>query len=251
MKGIPIVNWQPLFFNADSDFADLNRRLETRSLATALGWCMETFGQRMAQVTSFGPAGMVILDHLMQLREPSGREVRVITVDTGFLFGETYALWAEVEQRYGLRIDVQRSELSTAGQARRYGPKLWEMAPDYCCHIRKVAPLGNALCDLDLWISGVRRDQSPTRAHTPFLAWDTKYRLLKLNPLAGWTRDDVWRYIRQHNLPYNQLHDQGYTSIGCTHCTRPATDARDERSGRWVGASKTECGLHWPTQARN
>ena len=245
------MRWQPLFFNADSDFADLNRRLETRSLDAALRWCLETFGPRMAQVTSFGPAGMVILEHLMWLREATGQTVQVITIDTGFLFGKTHELWEQVQQRYGLRIDVHRSELSTVGQAQRYGPKLWETAPDHCCHIRKVAPLGEALRGLDLWITGIRRDQSPTRAHTPFLAWDTKYNLLKLNPLAGWTRDDVWRYVRQHNLPYNRLHDQGYTSIGCTHCTRPATDARDERSGRWVGVEKTECGLHWPALVSN
>ena len=129
---------------------------------------------------------------------------------------------------------------SLGRQAAAHGDALWSRSPDLCCAIRKVAPLARALAGLDGWITGVRRDQSPTRAATPKLAWDERHELWKASPLADWSDDDVWTYVREHELPVNPLHERGYASIGCTHCTLPG----DGREGRWAGDDKTECGLH-------
>ena len=223
------------------ELRQLNAELAALSLTDFLRWSLGVFGDKAAAVTSFGASGVVILDHLLRI-EPS---VRVLTLDTQFLFEETYALWRRIEDRYSITIEVIRPPLSPAEQARDYGPNLWELEPNVCCDLRKVRPLAGALRGLEAWYTGIRRDQGPTRADTQLMGWDRRYSLFKLSPLAAWTRQDVWRYIRDHDVPYNSLHDVGYTSIGCTYCTRPPADAEDERSGRWAGKPKTECGLHW------
>lgn len=228
-------------FSAQSGFDEINRQFEKRSVEDLLCWTLWTFGDKVAQVTSFGPAGMVILDHLARL-SPG---VRVITIDTSFLFPETYELWQEIQRRYPIQLEIRRSALSPLAQAQQYGQRLWERDPDKCCEIRKVTPLNEAMQGLDAWITGLRRDQSPTRTAIPLLGWDNRYQLVKVNPLALWTRNEVWRYIHQRDIPYNPLHDRGYTSIGCAQCTRPAVNSDDERSGRWYGQSKIECGIHY------
>jgi phosphoadenosine phosphosulfate reductase len=219
----------------------LNQSLESLSLTAFLRWSLDTFGDKIAHVTSFGPSGVVILDHLLRIKP----NARVITLDTQFLFEETYDLWQSIERRYAIGIEVIRPKVSPEEQARFYGPNLWEIEPDACCDLRKVQPLAVALKGLDSWYTGVRRDQSAARAATKLVAWDVRYGLFKLSPLAGWSKQQVWKYIRDNDVPYNSLHDQGYTSIGCTHCTRPPVNGEDERSGRWAGRQKTECGLHW------
>lgn len=224
------------------DYVELNRQLEPLPLADFLRWSLVTFGDKLVQVTSFGPTGVVILDHLMQINP----KVTVTTIDTGFLFPETYALWEQVERRYGVTIRAIRPELTVEEQERLLGPSLWELEPDVCCHERKVKPMAAAVAGQHAWITGVRRDQSGARAQTPLIAWDARYSLFKLSPLANWTKDDVWNYVRANELPYNALHDAGYSSIGCTHCTRLPANSADERSGRWQGRIKTECGLHLP-----
>jgi len=229
-------------FSFESDFGDLNRHFETGSLDDLLRWSLTTFGDKMAQVTSFGPDGIVILDHLARL-SPG---VKVIAIDTNFLFPETYSLWEQVRQRYPIQLEVHQPSLTPKAQAQQYGPELWAVHPDQCCQLRKVTPLEGALQGLNAWITGLRRDQSPTRANLPLVSWDARYRLVKINPLAGWSRNQVWAYIWKHNLPYNALHDRGYPSIGCAPCTRPAVTPDDERSGRWSGQQKVECGIHLP-----
>jgi phosphoadenosine phosphosulfate reductase len=231
-------------FSAKTDFGDINRRFEKGSIDELLQWTLSTFGDKVAQVTSFGPTGMVILDHLARL-SPG---IRIITLDTQFLFDETYALWDEVQRRYPIRLEIHRPELTPEAQAKKYGPRLWQVSPNWCCYLRKVLPLDEVLHGLDAWFTGLRRDQSTTRSILPLVAWDAKYDLVKISPLAQWSRGQVWSYILEHKLPYNALHDQGYTSIGCTHCTRPATNTADERSGRWLGFQKTECGIHFNQQ---
>lgn len=226
------------------DFAALNAQLAPLSLADFLRWSQVTFGERLVQVTSFGPTGVVILDHLVKINP----DVAVTTIDTGFLFAETYALWETVERRYNIRLTVIRPELTPQEQERLLGPMLWDLEPDVCCHERKVKPMAAAVAGQHAWITGLRRDQSGVRSQTPLVAWDARYELFKLSPLANWSKDDVWSYIRDHDLPYNSLHDSGYSSIGCTHCTRPSARADDERSGRWQGRMKTECGLHLPAR---
>ncbi len=190
---------------------------------------------RVALACSFQKEESVLLD-LLLTREPSAR---VFALDTHVLFPETYAVWRAIEQRYGIEIAVFEGP-SLGRQAAIHGEALWERNPTLCCSIRKVAPLGRALAGLDGWITGVRRDQSPTRADTPKLGWDERHELWKASPLADWTDDDVWAYVHEHDLPVNELHRRGYASIGCTHCTTPGTG----RDGRWAGTDKLECGLH-------
>lgn len=200
-----------------------------------IGALVERFGDGLVLACSFQKEEAVLLD-LLFAADPSAR---VFALDTHVLFTETYDYWREVEKRYTTTIEVFQGP-SLGKQAADHGAKLWEIAPDRCCAIRKVEPLGRALADRDCWITGVRRDQAPTRAGTPKLGWDGAHGLWKASPLADWTDDDCWAYIRERDLPYNQLHDKGYASIGCTYCTMPGTG----REGRWTGSEKVECGLH-------
>jgi phosphoadenosine phosphosulfate reductase len=209
--------------------------LERLSAEEVLAEVVERFHPSLAMACSFQKEETVLLDMLMRV-EP---RARVFALDTHVLFPETYALWREVERRYGVSIEVHEGP-SLGRQAAEHGDALWERDPNACCAIRKVAPLRDALAGLDGWITGVRREQSPTRAGAPKLGWDDAHGLWKANPLADWTEKQVWTYIVERDLPYNPLHDRGYASIGCTHCTRPGTG----RDGRWAGQGKTECGLH-------
>jgi phosphoadenosine phosphosulfate reductase len=200
--------------------------LDAREL---LAWALESFHPKMALACSFQKEEAVLLDLLFEL-EP---DARVFALDTGVLFPETYEVWRAVEERYGTVIESWRGE---------WVEGLWASDPAHCCHLRKVEPLGRALAPLDAWITGLRREQSPTRANARKLEWDEGHGLWKLNPLADWTEKDVWARIAERDLPHNPLHDQGYASIGCTHCTQPGAG----REGRWAGLEKTECGLHVP-----
>jgi phosphoadenosine phosphosulfate reductase len=229
-----------LRFNADSDYQEIDGQLAQLSMAEMLRWSLETFGDELVQVTSFGLTGMVILDQLAEL-SPG---IRVITLDTGFLFAETYALIAEIQGRYAIRLEVCRPKLSPSLQVQLLEEEMWRSAPDLCCYMHKVVPLGEALAGRGAWVTGLRQDQAPTRAGVPLIEWDAKHGLVKLNPLVRWTRDRVWQYLREHQVPYNPLHDQGYASIGCRYCTHPNSDPTDERSGRWPGQNKVECGIH-------
>jgi phosphoadenosine phosphosulfate reductase len=200
-----------------------------------LGTLLESFPGRVSLACSFQKEESVLLDMLLGL-DPSAR---VFALDTHVLFPETYAVWREVERRYGTKVEVYQGP-SLGRQAAAHGDKLWEANPTLCCSIRKVAPLSEALMDLDAWITGLRRDQSPTRADARKVGWDDDHELWKANPLADWDDDRCWDYIHERGLPYNELHDRGYASIGCTHCTKAGTG----REGRWSGLEKTECGLH-------
>ncbi len=196
--------------------------------ADVIAWAAERHApDRLGLACSFKKEEAVLIDLLLKA-EPGAR---VFSLDTGVLFPETYATWKAVEERYGISIESYRGE---------WVDGLWATAPDRCCAMRKVEPLGRALGTLDCWITGLRREQSPTRADAPKVEWDAKHDLWKLNPLADWSERDVWRYVAEHDLPYNALHDRDYASIGCTHCTLPGSG----REGRWAGRDKTECGLH-------
>ena len=191
---------------------------------------VERFGEdRLALAASWQKETAVLVD-LVRRHAPGAR---IFTLDTGELFPETYATWRAVEERYGITVESHRGE---------WVPGMWATEPDRCCFLRKVEPLERALADADCWISGVRRDQSADRATTEELDWDERHGLWKANPLATWTERDVWAYIGAYDLPYNPLHDQGYASIGCTHCTLPGRG----RAGRWAGRDKDECGIHVP-----
>ena len=209
--------------------------LEHLDASGVLAFMVDRFHPRLAVACSFQKEASVVLDLLLKIAP----DAHVFTLDTHVLFPETYATWREVEKRYGITIEVHQGP-SLERQASLHGDRLWERDPDACCDLRKVQPLERALAGVDAWISGVRREQGAERAKTPKLAWDTRHELWKANPLADWSERDVWRYITEHDLPYNPLHDQGYASIGCTHCTQPGAG----REGRWAGTGKTECGLH-------
>ena len=199
---------------------------------------LDTFSDRVSLACSFQKEESVLVDMLFAV-EP---RARVFALDTHVLFPETYAVWREVERRYGTTIEIFEGP-SLGRQAAVHGDELWKRKPELCCAIRKVEPLGRALAGLDAWITGLRRDQSPTRANAPKLGWDETHELWKANPLADWSDEDCWAYIRERDLPVNVLHDSGYASIGCTHCTQPGAG----REGRWAGLDKTECGLHVET----
>jgi phosphoadenosine phosphosulfate reductase len=209
--------------------------LEALGAAEVLEFAVERFHPRLAVACSFQKESSVVLDLILRVAP----DARVFTLDTHVLFPETYETWKRVEERYGIEIAVQQGP-SLGRQASRHGDRLWERDPDACCDLRKVQPMTRALAGVDAWVAGLRREQSPSRADTPKLAWDAKHERFKLNPLADWTEADVWRYIGDHDLPYNPLHDRGYAAIGCTHGTLPGSG----REGRWAGTGKTECGLH-------
>jgi phosphoadenosine phosphosulfate reductase len=173
----------------------------------------------------------------------------VFTIDTGLLFPETIELKNRLENFFGIVIEPLVPELSLDRQAVELGPNLWESKPDLCCTMRKVMPLQQKLATLDAWVTGLRRDQSSGRNGTQILELYEFDRLrgkniLKVNPLAGWSRDQVWDYIRRHQIPYNPLTDRGFHSIGCQPCTHTVLSGQDERAGRWTGFDKNECGIH-------
>lgn len=212
------------------------------SAKEVLSWSFRTFGSSIEMASGFGTEGMALIDIAASLN-PS---LRVFTIDTGFLFPETYQLIDEVEKRYGIRVDRVQPRLTPSAQAEIYGAALWSTSPDQCCGLRKVEPLKEKLSGLRAWITAIRRDQTKVRASAQKIEWDQKFQLVKINPIADWTNDDVWDYIRANNVPYNALHDANFTSIGCTHCTRAVRPGEDARAGRWAGFQKTECGLHLP-----
>ena len=202
--------------------------VESMSAREILRFCLDTFPGRVSLACSFQKEESVLLDMLFEL-EP---KARVFAIDTNYLFPETHELWRDVERRYDTKIEA------FAGAPVEDG--LWETNPDLYLAVAKLEPLNRALLDLDAWITGIRRDQSPTRAGAPKLGWDEKHELWKANPLADWSDDDCWAYVRERDLPYNKLHDQGYESIGDTHSTLPGKG----REGRWAGTERTECGIH-------
>lgn len=222
------------------ELAEINAQFKDSRPQDLLAWADEQWGNQLVLTCSFGgAAGMILLDMVTKVAP----HVSVVYVDTGVLFPETYALINEVQNRYGITLTAAKTSLSLEQQAEQEGPALWEQAPDRCCNIRKVKPLAASLEGFDAWIAGIRRDSGGSRAQARMIEWNTKYDLFKLNPLAGWNERDVWSYIHTHTVPYNQLLDQGYKSIGCSTCTT-LPNGDDPRSGRWSGFAKTECGIH-------
>lgn len=232
-----------------SQHSDLNvhsqaQSFETSSLEEILTWTWKRFGKQAAIGTSYQGSGLVIIHHARKL----GLDFPVFTIDTGLLFPETAALKTRLEEFFGIPIEGLQPAQTVAEQFADYGGNLWETNPDTCCTLRKVLPLQQKLSHLDVWITGLRRNQSDTRSKTGILElyeFDKlrEKHLLKLNPMANWSREAVWDYIRANKIPYNPLHDQGYRSIGCWPCTK-LTGGETERAGRWEGFDKTECGIH-------
>lgn len=221
----------------------LNRRFERATPKTILRWAARTYGDKLAIVTSFQPAGIAALHMLTELRDELSIFPHILTLDTGLLFPETYALIETVEQRFGLEIKRVKPAQTVEQQNASYGDSLWVTHPDTCCNLRKVVPLTRALEGYAAWTAGLRRDQ-PGRSATPLLSFDTKHGKIKLSPFANWDAETLDVYIQMNGLPVNSLHAQGYPTIGCFPCTQPVAAGDDSRAGRWVGHDKRECGIH-------
>ncbi|MSQ12220.1 MAG: phosphoadenylyl-sulfate reductase [Dehalococcoidia bacterium] len=227
----------------ETQVPEWQRQLEGKDPQEVLAWGFQEFGDKVVMACSFGGiTGMAMLD--MAAKVNPG--VRVFYTDTDFLFSETHELIETVKHRYGINPVGYKSRWTPEQQAKEFGEALWSKDPDRCCWLRKVEPTGRALEGNRAWISGLRRDQGSTRAATPLVEWDSKYEVVKLNPMALWASKQVKEYIAANNVPVNALHARGYPSIGCTHCTRPVKAGEDERAGRWTGFNKTECGIHVP-----
>jgi phosphoadenosine phosphosulfate reductase len=222
------------------NISQLQAAAENWTPESVLDSAFETFGSAVAISSAFGAEGMVLIDIASRVRQ----NFRLFTLDTEFLFPETYNLMDQVEQRYGITIEKVYPLNSPEEQERAHGAALWLRNPDQCCNMRKVEPLRRKLGELQAWITSIRRDQTAARASAGKIEWDEKFGLVKINPIADWSSKQVWEYIRKHDTPYNALHDRGYPSIGCTHCTRAVRPGEDPRAGRWAGSAKTECGLH-------
>lgn len=227
-----------------TDLVDPGQTFETATPLEILQWASERYGTRLTFATGFGAEGCVLIDLIGRHRLP----IDMFTLDTGLLFPETYDLWRRLEDRYDLTIRGVGPEQTLEEQSAEHGPELWTREPDLCCAKRKVAPLEGQLADFDAWITAIRRDQTAARATALAVEPDERFGLAKVNPLVRWTKQDVWKHLLRHDVPYNPLHDQGYPSIGCLPCTGRVRDGEDERAGRWRGAAKTECGLHAPLQ---
>ncbi|GIP50824.1 phosphoadenosine phosphosulfate reductase [Paenibacillus sp. J53TS2] len=204
-----------------------------------IDWAVETF-PNITFACSFGAEDVVLVDMLQQI-SPS---TDIFYLDTDFHFKETYETRDAIAAKYGLEFVRVSPRLTPEEQAAQYGEELWKSDPNACCNVRKVEPLTRVLGRYEAWITGIRRDQAPTRANAKKIEYDAKFGLVKFNPIAHWTSDDVWNYIREHELIYNPLHDRNYPSIGCEYCTRQVMPGEDPRAGRWSGTEKTECGLH-------
>ncbi len=215
-------------------------RLETATPHQIIEWAVREYYPKLTMATAFGPEGCVIL-YLLSKIEP---RVHVFNLDTGYQFPETLALRDEIARRYGIEVELKRDRRTVEEYEAEHGGPLYKTNPDQCCFDRKVQVLREASRGWSAWMSAIRRDQSPDRAKAPIVGWDRKFGLVKINPLANWTKKDVWKLITDEKIPYNSLHDSGYTSIGCWPCTRAVMFGEDERAGRWSGFAKTECGLH-------
>lgn len=223
-----------------SELADVSKRLETAQPRDILRWASERFSPNLTMATAFGPEGMVIIHMLAEVAP----HTEIFNLDTGYQFPETLAMRDRVAARYGIEIELKRAELTVEQYEKLHHGPVYVENPNQCCMDRKIKVLRRAIVGKAAWISAIRRDQSPDRAKAPIVGWDKKFGLVKVNPLATWTKQQVWQMITDDGVPYNPLHDEGYTSIGCRPCTRAVLLGEDDRAGRWSGTAKTECGLH-------
>ncbi|MEV5977598.1 phosphoadenylyl-sulfate reductase [Streptomyces sp. NPDC052114] len=214
------------------------RDLEDSSPLEILRWAAETFGPRFCVTSSMEDA---VVAHLASRAMPG---VDVVFLDTGYHFPETIGTRDAVEAVLDVNVITLTPRQTVAEQDAQYGPKLHDRDPDLCCKLRKVQPLEDGLTGYRAWATGLRRDESPTRANTPVVGWDEKRRKVKVSPIARWTQDDVDAYVAEHGVLTNPLLMDGYGSVGCAPCTRRLLAGEDARAGRWAGNAKTECGIH-------
>ena len=216
-----------------------------RQPADLMRWALDLLGSRLMMSTAFGKGGMCLLNMMREIAPG----LPIYFLDTGFHFAETLQFVDTLREKWGIQLILKRPRLFGASFEKAHGAKLYETNPDLCCHLNKVEPFEEILKEYQGWITAVRRDQGSTRAQAESIEI-LEGGMIKIQPLVHWTRADVEEYIEKHDIPLHPLFSEGYTSIGCAPCTRPATDAGDERSGRWVGLAKRECGLHTSWKAR-
>lgn len=222
-------------------FQDLIPADQTKGASQILEWAYGNFGDSIIYSCSFGAESMVLINLISKVK----KDAQIVFLDTGIHFQETYDLIDRVKERYPeLSIKLKKPDLTLEEQTEKHGESLWKSNPNQCCFIRKIKPLEDVLSGASAWISGLRREQSPSRQNTDFVNKDERFKSIKVCPLIHWTWDDVWDYIQKYDLPYNELHDFQYPSIGCIPCTSQVSSSGDSRDGRWAGSSKTECGLH-------
>ncbi|MCA0758442.1 phosphoadenylyl-sulfate reductase [Paenibacillus sp. N4] len=227
-------------FEKEALIAQKAVELENATPEEIIAFAVETF-PNITFACSFGAEDVVLVDMLQKISPKTD----IFYLDTDFHFKETYETRDRMAERYpGIPFVEVKPEITPEEQAAQFGDELWKTDANACCNIRKVKPLTNILSKYEAWITGIRRDQAPTRANSKKIEYDTKFGLVKFNPIAHWTSEDVWNYIRENDVIYNPLHDQNYPSIGCEHCTRQVMPGEDPRAGRWSGQEKTECGLH-------
>lgn len=222
-----------------TDHETVAAELEDRTAQEALEWMFDAFGPEHYIACSFQKTSSVTAHMASQINP----EARFFYLDTDVLFEETYETRDRLAEALGIEFD-RFHNLTLEEQAAEHGDELWKRDPDSCCGIRKVEPMRAALSEAECWVSGIRRVDSPTRAGAAKFGWDKRFGLWKLNPLADWTDEQVWNHIRENEVPYNPLHDEGYPSIGCTHCTIRPGAGTDARAGRWAGTDRTECGIN-------
>jgi phosphoadenosine phosphosulfate reductase len=217
-----------------------SQQLESATPEQILSWAIDRFAPRFTMATAFGPEGMTII-HMLAGLAP---ETPIFNLETGYQFQETLELRERVKERYGIEVEFKYPDTTVEQYEAAAGGPLYKTDPNRCCFDRKLRVLHEAARGQYAWASAIRRDQSPDRSAAPIVGWDRKFQLVKVSPLANWTKQDVWSLITKENIPYNPLHDRGYPSVGCWPCTRAVLVGEDERAGRWSGFEKTECGLH-------
>ncbi len=221
-------------------FADISARMEQATPQEILRWAVGKYFPKLTMATAFGAEGCCII-HMLAEIEP---RVHIFNLETGYQFSETHELRDRIADRYGMVVQYVSAETTVPEYEAQHGGPLYTRQPDQCCQDRKIVPLRRAIVGYDAWISAIRRDQTAHRKNAGIVHWDSKFSLVKVNPLAKWTKKDVWKFIVDNDVPYNPLHDRGYPSIGCWPCTRAVAEGEDDRAGRWSGTVKTECGLH-------
>jgi phosphoadenosine phosphosulfate reductase len=223
-----------------AELARESEQLESATPQEILKYAIDRFAPRFTMATAFGPEGMTLIHMLAEI----GPKTPIFNLDTGYQFAETLELRETVKQRYGIEIELKKPDTTVEQYEAINGGPVYKTDPNRCCFDRKLRVLHEAAKGMHAWASAIRRDQSTDRARAPIVGWDQKFQLVKISPLANWTKKEVWKLIADEKIPYNPLHDKGFPSVGCWPCTRSISMGEDERAGRWSGFEKKECGLH-------
>jgi phosphoadenosine phosphosulfate reductase len=226
--------------DVDVEFlAQARNKLTDADVFKILKWTKKTFGNNVAMTTAFGYGGVVLLHHVLKIIP----DLKVYFIDTGFHFKETIDFCNRIIDEWNLNLEIIKPTVLKTELEKKIGDSPYKLNPDLCCHYCKVEPLLRVLHNHSAWLSGLRRDQSRTRAEIEIIEMDGRG-TIKIYPLAHWTKEQTWKYIKKNNLPYHPLHDKDYLSIGCKPCTKPIKAGGDERDGRWPDMQKLECGIH-------